>query len=106
MTFGISSVRRRRCSIFQYKNEEIRDKHHALIRATTGEEPCYKEPDKYVENWTGRGLSRKTALELCEGCPVFDLCRDYAMSAEEQHGIWGGTRPVDRGIKPTEWKNK
>lgn len=39
---------------------------------------------------------RKLALKICSACPVQKLCADYAMTAREPYGIWGGTVPTDR----------
>lgn len=39
---------------------------------------------------------RRLALEICARCPVKKLCADYALSAREPYGIWGGTIPSDR----------
>ena len=38
----------------------------------------------------------KLALKICSQCPVQRLCADYAMTAREPYGIWGGTVPTDR----------
>lgn len=44
------------------------------------------------------GISRDEAyaISICRRCPVRDACLDWAMRAEESHGIWGGTTPRDR----------
>lgn len=55
--------------------------------------------DFYVEDWTGRGISKEMAEKLCAGCHVLEECRAYAMAAKEGYGVWGGTRPKDRGIR-------
>lgn len=34
--------------------------------------------------------SREAALLICKPCRVKKECRDYALEANEQHGIWGG----------------
>lgn len=45
------------------------------------------------------------AKQCCELCPVKAACLDYALAANEQFGIWGGTTPrvrrrlrAERGI--------
>lgn len=78
---------------------EAREKYLRLNAALTGEEPCAQEPDLYTENWTNRGTRPEDARALCAGCPVFDLCRDYAVTAKEPYNVWGGTVPSERGIK-------
>lgn len=99
-------------SIFHFKSQEIEDQFNALVRATTGSEPCYDPDlgdryihesvtDLYVENWTGKHtVSADEAAEMCIDCPLMIQCGAYAMAAKEPFGIWGGTRPIDRGIKP------
>jgi hypothetical protein len=39
---------------------------------------------------------RKLAIKLCSTCPVRKLCADYAITAREPYGIWGGTVPSER----------
>jgi hypothetical protein len=100
-------------TVFQFKSEEISDLYWELFYAE-GKRKCYDTEnvtpskgrkrgeaiaDLYVENWTGRNISRATAEELCAGCDVYDQCKAYAMAAQEPIGIWGGTRPIDRGVK-------
>lgn len=37
----------------------------------------------------------KVQMRICEECPVFELCRDYAM-LHEDYGVWGGTTDRQR----------
>jgi len=37
------------------------------------------------------------AVKACGTCPVRLPCRDYAVSAREAWGVWGGTSPAERG---------
>ena len=37
-----------------------------------------------------------TTRELCAGCPVGDQCLVYAVTMNEQHGVWGGLLPKER----------
>ncbi|OBG87578.1 WhiB family transcriptional regulator [Mycobacterium sp. E802] len=41
------------------------------------------------------------AKQLCEDCPVISACRDHAIAAAEQHGIWGGLTPGERNAMLT-----
>jgi hypothetical protein len=47
-----------------------------------------------------RGIApaaRATALRICAGCPELAPCRAWAIGpGREEHGIWGGTTPVQR----------
>jgi len=36
------------------------------------------------------------AIRLCRQCPVQKLCLDYAITAREPYGIWGGTKASER----------
>jgi WhiB family redox-sensing transcriptional regulator len=38
----------------------------------------------------------KVAKSICLGCPVRELCLEYALKRSEPHGIWGGTTPRER----------
>lgn len=53
-----------------------------------------KDPDLW---FPGRGPnSANTAKAVCQGCPVRELCLEYALEAKEEFGIWGGTTPTER----------
>jgi WhiB family redox-sensing transcriptional regulator len=36
------------------------------------------------------------AIRMCRQCPVQKLCLDYAITAREPYGIWGGTLASER----------
>jgi WhiB family transcriptional regulator, redox-sensing transcriptional regulator len=36
------------------------------------------------------------AKQYCASCPVRDECRDYALAAGEEFGIWGGLNEDER----------
>ena len=40
--------------------------------------------------------AEKFAEVFCSGCPVRQLCLDYAMKNDEQFGVWGGKTPEER----------
>lgn len=70
------------------------------IRAVGGVE-CEQVPHIFFpEDSLGLGemffKEKKLALEICDRCPVKNLCADYALTAREPYGIWGGTTPSDR----------
>jgi WhiB family transcriptional regulator, redox-sensing transcriptional regulator len=44
----------------------------------------------------GRGESAEPARQICAGCPVRQLCLDYALSQGITDGIWGGLTERDR----------
>lgn len=43
------------------------------------------------------------AIKVCYGCPVMFQCEQYAREAGEQHGIWGGLTPRERGVSEEVW---
>jgi hypothetical protein len=36
------------------------------------------------------------AKQYCASCPVRDACRDYALAAGEEFGVWGGLNEAER----------
>jgi len=62
--------------------------------------PCRKNPDLFfpedIPDKTLREYSIITARRLCNTCPLFDACFEYATEAGEEHGIWAGTLPGER----------
>lgn len=42
-----------------------------------------------------KGGANRTAKAICAACPVFDLCRDYALTHDE-YGVWAGMSEHDR----------
>lgn len=98
---------------FKFKTSQIAQKYYSLMAAMTGAEPCSQPEflenpkswlgditaDQYTGNWaSSNNVSKATAEKLCADCPLMKMCKDYAMEAQEPYGIWGGTRPKDRGI--------
>jgi hypothetical protein len=62
---------------------------------------CEKYPEAFFPE--DYGIEREAiqelesmAIRICKSCPVQKLCVDYAMTAREPYGIWGGTLPSDR----------
>lgn len=43
-----------------------------------------------------RGSNGTLAKRICAVCPVRVECLDYAVSRDEQHGIWGGLDIIER----------
>lgn len=96
--------------LFDYKDDDAARLHRQLIESTDGTEPCYdpyllqtdgriyeSHTDLWVENYSNRGVSPEKAAEMCAGCHVLDLCREYARANDERTGIWGGETPRQRG---------
>jgi len=88
---GVSSTVR-----LQPTSSEIPWRLRALCRA--------QPPELFYPPDYARGRAKVAweaqAKAICADCPVVAECRDYAISAREAHGIWGGTSPQDRNMEP------
>ena len=71
---------------------------HKAIEATGEDAPCANYPDAFYADYREPGGTyiRDIAVSLCAGCPVRQLCADYATRWELVYGIWGGTLPSER----------
>ena len=63
--------------------------------------PCQQNPDYWDDDlpgvdWETRKQQIAGAKVLCGDCPVKWLCREYAVTAFEPTGVWGGLSTVDR----------
>ncbi len=63
---------------------------------------CARPPGSKVD-FFGAGLGKHQqaaitaeAKAVCSGCCVRAECLDYALAADERHGIWGGMTPEER----------
>ena len=44
-----------------------------------------------------KGESSKTAKQVCDaGCPIKDLCLEWALAHHERFGVWGGKSERER----------
>jgi hypothetical protein len=59
------------------------------------ENPDFFYPEDYFE-LPLRGIAETIAKELCLDCPLVALCKSYAVLAQEDYGIWGGTNARER----------
>lgn len=48
------------------------------------------------EAWFALGVVQAQAKRLCQGCPVIEECLEYALTANEPWGVWGGTTARER----------
>lgn len=79
-----------------------------------GRTPCFKRPEEFIDFADPRfpeeseGLaevpSTATVEALCSGCPVWDLCQNYAETAKPDFGVYAGKVYV--GGKVYKQKNK
>lgn len=40
--------------------------------------------------------TQDAAVARCQACPVQEACLEYALSAREPYGVWGGTTEQER----------
>ena len=85
------------------QNKEVAKKYIKLLSAIReeGGVECEQVPHIFFPEdmhslSVSNSLERKLALEICARCPVKKQCADYALTAREPFGIWGGTTPSDR----------
>lgn len=55
---------------------------------------CYASPQDYMDYEEENSPTVVEAALMCDGCPVLDLCRDYAVASKDR-GVWGGIRVTD-----------
>ena len=77
------------------------DFHNFLVKLHDADPvPCTQTPNLFfpedIPDKTMREFAILTAKSLCQTCPLFDDCFDYATKAGEPHGIWAGTLPGER----------
>jgi len=84
-----------------------------IILAEEGKCVGARDPDRW---WKGLpkgvtdavAIARKRAAALCDGCPVIDQCRWYALEAGEDDGVWGGLCETDRSMlrRGSSWRSR
>ena len=45
-----------------------------------------------------RARCTANAKEVCQRCPVMDMCREFALQTREPFGAWGGLAEAERRI--------
>jgi WhiB family redox-sensing transcriptional regulator len=62
---------------------------------------CKGKPQEwwYPENFNSAPNRKNVARAKlhCQVCPVKKQCLEYAMEHNEEHGVWGGLTPTERG---------
>jgi len=51
------------------------------------------DPDLFFPK---KGESTKDPKQICSGCPVRVQCRDWALTHDVRHGVWGGLSDRER----------
>ncbi len=64
--------------------------------ACRGEDESLFFAPSYFEKREEKDAREAKAKVFCAGCPVRDLCLEYALRIREPHGIWGGLNEHER----------
>lgn len=59
---------------------------------------CKQDPDLWFPEGQGAAVyaSLKEAKAACMPCPLRDQCLTFALVADKNEGVWGGTTPIER----------
>ena len=68
------------------------------IRNNDEPTPCYTHYWTFNPEGNDVAIERadRAAKEICQDCPVINKCLDYALSANEPVGVWGGLTTSER----------
>ena len=77
---------------FSHAQAEIEDNGESLA---CRDNPDFFYPEDFFE-LPVRNIAETVAKELCLDCPLIALCAQYAVLAQEDYGIWGGTNARER----------
>jgi len=64
----------------------------ALQKAMKTTDPACQDDERFVLD----DQPADTLTYLCNACPLFDLCRDYAQANRPLGGVWAGKRYTHR----------
>ena len=64
--------------------------------ACRGDNAVWFFPPAHFERKDEKDFRENHARALCRVCPVLDACREYALTVQEPHGIWGGLNELER----------
>jgi WhiB family redox-sensing transcriptional regulator len=54
---------------------------------------------------TGPAVGQIAAAKaVCAGCSVRDQCLDFAISTNQEYGVWGGTSEEERRVLRRQWR--
>lgn len=65
---------------------------------------CYRDVDPDNDIWFE--CQPHEAIKVCEGCPILEHCRTYAIDHRETYGVWGGMSEAElrRAVKAADDK--
>ena len=54
---------------------------------------------------TGAAVDQiETAKGICAGCPVRQECLEFAITSNQEFGVWGGTSEDERRVLRRKWR--
>ncbi|MFD4934460.1 WhiB family transcriptional regulator [Streptomyces virginiae] len=59
--------------------------------------PCKHDPELWFSTVA---KEKKAAARACATCPLLQPCREYALTHQLTHGVWGGLTVSQRGSQP------
>jgi WhiB family redox-sensing transcriptional regulator len=65
----------------------LRDIHRQTWREHAA---CVGTGIDFFPDTSGRSRHHQAAIATCKKCSVQEACLEYALTAGERHGIWGG----------------
>lgn len=96
----VSKNRKVKNAIIEYEDNlssEAKYVWHILQKELDENKPkCYDKPGEYVDNTDH--IDELKATIMCAGCPVLDLCHDYAKLAKVNQGVWGGKNFTEKDL--------
>lgn len=85
---------------FKFGNKDVERSYLELMTAIDKNDgaECSQVPDIFFpEDWSkGHGADILLAKQICGRCPVVMQCLEYALIAEDESGVWGGTTAHER----------
>jgi WhiB family transcriptional regulator, redox-sensing transcriptional regulator len=46
----------------------------------------------------------EAAKSFCRGCPAKEDCLEFAITTNQEYGVWGGTTEEERRVLRREWR--
>ena len=80
-------------------HDDATSEHWYLLAACRGADTSLFYPSEQ-ERGMFAALRSERAKAICRRCPVVGACLEWARSAEEDYGIWGGLTPDERDNLP------
>ena len=71
----------------------IREFLDLTAKAADGGTACRKDPDLF---WSLNEQDIDAAKKLCRKCPLLIGCRKFAITDNQNEGVWGGLSPDER----------